>query len=202
MSEWFVHPKVFIRSLASRGSLGGLSARTIETVDILRSAGFDFIFVETVGIGQSEVEIASLADVTVLVLVPESGDDIQAMKAGVMEIADVFVVNKSDREDASRLKNSIQSAAYASGHSIPEIVHTIATQQTGIAELLKVILEKKDKISDERSTSLLVQKALRIIQNNLIRSVDISMLTETIKKESSDPNFNIYRLAHHIGSKK
>src|SRR3954469_17715443 len=96
MATHFNHPNVFIRSLATRGSLGGLSARTIEMTDLLRAAGFDYIIIETVGVGQSEIEIAGLADTTVVVMVPGSGDEVQIMKAGLMEIADIFVVNKSD----------------------------------------------------------------------------------------------------------
>lgn len=97
MSDWYNHPDVFIRSLASRGNLGGLNPKIIEITDLMKSSSFDHIIIETVGVGQSEVEIAGLADTTVVVLVPEGGDEIQTMKAGVMEIADIFVVNKSDR---------------------------------------------------------------------------------------------------------
>ena len=100
MSEWYTHPQVFIRSLATRGSMGGLHPKIIEITDLLKAAGFDAVIVETVGVGQSEVEIAGLADTTVVVLVPEAGDEVQTMKAGLMEIADIFVVNKSDRPDA------------------------------------------------------------------------------------------------------
>src|SRR6185503_16903316 len=100
MSKWYTHPNVFIRSLATRGSLGGLSPKIIEITDLVKSANFDHIIVETVGVGQSEIEIAGLADVTIVVVVPESGDEVQTMKAGLMEIADIFVINKSDRPDA------------------------------------------------------------------------------------------------------
>ena len=103
MQEHFNDEAVFIRSIATRGSLGGLSEKVIELVDLMRCAGFDHIIVETVGVGQSEVEIAGLADTTVVVLVPEAGDEIQTLKSGIMEIADVFVVNKADREGAETL---------------------------------------------------------------------------------------------------
>ena len=93
MSEWYSNPNVFIRSLATRGALGGLHPKIIEITDVLKAAAFDYIIVETVGVGQSEIEIAGLADVTVVVVVPEAGDDVQTMKAGLMEIADIFVVN-------------------------------------------------------------------------------------------------------------
>lgn len=101
-------PGVYIRSMATRGSLGGLSARTAEVADVLDAFGFDTIVIETVGVGQSELDIARTADTTVVVLVPESGDSIQTLKAGVMEIADIFVVNKADRPGADRLRNDIQ----------------------------------------------------------------------------------------------
>ena len=102
MSDWYTHPGVFIRSLATRGSMGGLHPKIIELTDLLKAAPFDHIIVETVGVGQSEIEIAGLADVTVVVVVPEAGDEVQTMKAGLMEIADVFVVNKADRPGAEK----------------------------------------------------------------------------------------------------
>src|SRR5579859_6352215 len=100
MSDWYNNPDVFIRSLSSRGSLGGLHPRILEIADLLKAAGFDRILIETVGVGQNEIEIAGLADTTIVVLVPEGGDEVQVMKAGLMEIADIFVVNKSDRPGA------------------------------------------------------------------------------------------------------
>ena len=103
MSKHFNSGKVFIRSMASRGSLGGLCDKILEVTDVMRQAPFDFVLIETVGVGQSEVEIAGLADTTVVVLVPEAGDEVQTMKAGLMEIADVFVVNKADHADADKL---------------------------------------------------------------------------------------------------
>src|ERR1035437_2783544 len=119
MAEHFTNENVFIRSIATRGSLGGLSAAIIEIVDVMRAFAFDYIIVETVGVGQSEVEIIGLADTTVLVLVPESGDEVQTLKSGVMEIADVFVVNKSDRDGANIfLKNIITLVQSRLGHEI------------------------------------------------------------------------------------
>src|SRR5215203_897413 len=100
MSNWYLHPDVYIRSLATRGSLGGLHPHIIEITEVLKAAPFDYIIVETVGVGQSEVEIAGLADTTIVIVVPEAGDEVQTMKAGLMEIADIFVVNKADRPDA------------------------------------------------------------------------------------------------------
>jgi LAO/AO transport system kinase len=108
MASHFNHPDVFIRSLATRGSLGGLSAKTIEMTDVLKASGFDHIIVETVGVGQSEVEIAGLADITFVMLVPEAGDEIQNIKSGLMEIADAFIINKADREGADLFINNLK----------------------------------------------------------------------------------------------
>src|SRR5574343_832555 len=122
MSQWYQHPGVYIRSLASRGSLGGLNPKIIEITDVVRAACFDLIIIETVGVGQSEVEIAGLADVTAVVVVPEAGDEVQTMKAGLMEIADIFVVNKSDRPEAGVfLKNLRSMLAPAFHHKQKEI---------------------------------------------------------------------------------
>ena len=117
MKDWYLHPQVFIRSLASRGHLGGLNSSMIELTTLLQSVGFDQIIVETVGVGQSEVEVASLADTTVVVLVPEAGDEVQMMKSGLMEVADVFVVNKSDRPDAQTFTNHIRQMMMENGVS-------------------------------------------------------------------------------------
>ncbi len=108
MSEWYNHPDVFIRSLSSKGSLGGLHPKIIEISDVMKSAPFDYIIIETVGVGQSEVDIAALADVTIVMLVPEGGDAIQTMKAGLMEVADIFVINKFDRPGAQNFYNTLK----------------------------------------------------------------------------------------------
>lgn len=193
MSSHFNHPKVFIRSLATRGSLGGLSAKTIEVADVMRSADFDFIFIETVGIGQSEVEIASLADITVLVLVPESGDEVQTMKAGVMEMADVFVVNKSDRPGSEKMITFIHSAAMIAGKEKPKVIPTIASAGKGVDELLNWLLEKGKNIHHKVNTDLLLEKTLRIIRQRIITEADIHRLKTILEK--SDHQANIYRIA-------
>lgn len=132
---------VFIRSMSSRGSLGGLSRKTVDAIIVLEAAGFDPILVETVGVGQSEVEIASTADTTLVVLSPEAGDGIQAMKAGLMEIADLFCVNKSDREGADRLVREIQNAGTLSSNHGPEtwfptVFKAEARRGLGVGELI------------------------------------------------------------------
>lgn len=193
MSSHFNHQKVFIRSLATRGSLGGLSAKTIEITDLMRSAGFDFIFIETVGIGQSEVEIASLADITVLVLVPESGDEVQTMKAGVMEMADVFVVNKSDRTGADTMVQSIHSAALISGKEKPEVISTVAGTGKGVDKLLNILLAKANAIDHKKKADLLLEKALQIIRQRMLSDEDILHLRAQLN--NSNGNMNIYRIA-------
>ena len=135
MMDQFNQAHVFIRSLASRGSLGGLSSKTIEMLDVLKASNFDYIFVETVGVGQSEVEIATLADISVVVLVPEAGDEIQSIKSGLMEIADVFVVNKSDREGAETFANHLKMMINHQNKAV-NIIKTVANRGDGIAELL------------------------------------------------------------------
>ncbi|MEY2811797.1 MAG: hypothetical protein RL463_737 [Bacteroidota bacterium] len=137
MGRWYNEPLVYIRSLSSRGSLGGLHPHAKEITDFLRHCGFDWVIIETVGVGQSEVEVARLADLTILVMVPESGDEIQLMKAGLMEAADLFVVNKSDRPGADiftmQLKNQV--------HQQNVVVNTVASTGEGV-DLLKNLIEK------------------------------------------------------------
>ena len=135
-------PGVFIRSMATRGWLGGLAAATTDMALLLDAAGRDLVLVETVGVGQDEVEIAKLADVTVVVLVPGMGDDVQAIKAGIMEIADVFLINKSDLPGADRLEREIkamQSLSTRKDGWVPPIVHTVAADNQGIAEALAAV---------------------------------------------------------------
>lgn len=148
MSEIGVHPNVFIRSMASRGSLGGLTKFASEAGDVFDYAGFDFTIYETVGVGQSELDIANNVDTTVVVLVPESGDSIQAMKAGLMEIGDIFVMNKSDRAGADQAVAALQFILSFKEHNesswLPPIIKTIASEYKGIEELYSKILEHKD----------------------------------------------------------
>ena len=142
MQQHHADPGVFIRSMATRGALGGLAKATTEMALLLDAAGRDVILVETVGVGQDEVEIARLADVTVVVLVPGMGDDVQAIKAGIMEIADVFVINKADLPGADRLEREIryaQSLAHRPNGWKPPIVHTVAKEGKGIEEALAAL---------------------------------------------------------------
>ncbi|MEO6820456.1 MAG: methylmalonyl Co-A mutase-associated GTPase MeaB, partial [Ginsengibacter sp.] len=138
MSDWYNHPNVFIRSLASRGALGGLHPKTIEISDLMRSSGFDYVIIETVGVGQSEIDIAGLADITIVMLVPEGGDVVQTMKAGLMEVADIFVINKADRPGAdtfyTNLRKILGPVFNKTTKKIP-VLKTIASTGVGISSL-------------------------------------------------------------------
>jgi LAO/AO transport system kinase len=136
---------VFIRSMASRGSLGGLSKKATEAADILDAAGMQIVLLETVGVGQSELDIAGAADTTVVVLVPESGDSIQAMKAGLMEIADVFVLNKSDREGADQAVTAIQLILNFRSIDgwVPQVLQTVASEGKGVTELAEAVMNHR-----------------------------------------------------------
>ncbi len=188
MSQWYNNPNVFIRSLATRGSLGGLHPKIIEITDLLKQGGFDFIIVETVGVGQSEIEIAGLADATIVVLVPESGDEIQSMKAGLMEIADIFVVNKADRPDAERFIKNLRmmvSPAFRNRQSDPDIIKTIATERTGMEELFGAINKKiAEQHNSDRKYFLLAEKAYQIIQHQKMKNVSKQKLFEEIKERN------------------
>jgi LAO/AO transport system kinase len=130
---------VFIRSMATRGNAGGLSRSTVDAADVLDAAGFDCIVIETAGVGQTELAIAGAADTTVVVLVPESGDDIQAMKAGLGEIADLFVLNKCDRPGAGEAASAIQSIVRARDGGHPRVIRAVAIEDRGVAELIEAI---------------------------------------------------------------
>jgi len=196
MSEWYNHPLVYIRSLATRGSLGGLHPKIIEISDLLRSAPFNHIIIETVGVGQSEIEIAALADTTVVVLVPESGDEIQTLKAGIMEIADIFVVNKADRPDAGLfLKNlTLMLRTVVSVHAPAPVIKTIASQNIGIDELLSAIITHQQIVeSTDKKFMLLANRAYELIQKKRMKSVDKELIRKRITEQSASGEFNMYQ---------
>src|SRR5436189_2991543 len=200
MSKWYDNPNVFIRSLATRGSLGGLHPKIIEITELMKAANFDLIIVETVGVGQSEVEIAGLADITVVVVVPEAGDEVQTMKAGLMEIGDIFVVNKSDRPDADlfvkNLKMMVAPALLTKQVTVP-VIKTIASQKKGIIELLNAIGEKIAALNDKRQTTnnkrtwLLAEKAFYLIQQKKMAKISKAELKGKI--ETLGNTFNLYK---------
>ena len=197
MNEHFNDARVFIRSLATRGALGGLSAKTIEVTEVMRGFGFEYILVETVGVGQSEVEIAGLADITLLVITPESGDDIQVMKSGVMEIADIFVVNKADRDGADEFaKNLNQTLPMRQDKEKAQasVVKTIATQNEGTEQLVQEIKKHLEQKSHADLSILWAEKAYQLILKQKMQGIDKAKIKAEIEKEFKKDNlFNIYR---------
>jgi len=194
---------VFIRSMATRGNMGGLSRATVDAVAILDAAGFDKVIVETVGVGQDEVEIVKTADVSVVVLVPGMGDDIQAIKAGIMEIGDVFVINKADREGALRTQKELESLlslAHRPDFWDPPIVKTVATESKGIEDLSKAIesyndfqkqgdasLTRKHAIARWRLLGLLQERLLAEVLNKNGTNERLNKLSLEIAKKIKDP---------------
>lgn len=194
---------VFIRSMATRGNLGGLSRATVDAVAILDAAGFDKVIVETVGVGQDEVEIVKTADVSVVVLVPGMGDDIQAIKAGIMEIGDVFVINKADREGVLRTQKELESLlslAHRPDFWNPPIVKTIATESKGIEDLSRAIesyrdfqmqgdasLARKQAIARWRLLELLQERLLENLLNKNGTNERLDKMASEIAAKKKDP---------------
>ena len=196
MSDHFNNPRIFIRSLATRGALGGLSAATIPIADLLKAAGFDYIIIETVGVGQSEVDIAKLADTTLVVFVPESGDEIQTIKSGIMEIADIFVVNKADREGADRLVKNLVSTLHdrAPGVWNVPVMKTAAVSYQGIAQLADEIAKHALSGGHARENNgLLLEKGLWLARNHFFKKISNSGFKSDLDKASRGSGFNIYR---------
>jgi LAO/AO transport system kinase len=195
MSSWYKNPNVYIRSLASRGILGGLHPNMIEITDLLRSANFDYIIIETIGVGQNEIEISGLADVTVVVLVPESGDDIQMMKSGIMEIADIFVVNKADRPDAGHFAKDIINANQINSEKQIPVIKTVAKDNIGIDELASEIKTRLLAMDEEKRLKLLSEKAYQLIVRKNIRKIDKKEIYRKIKESGER---NIYKITEQF----
>ncbi len=201
---------VFIRSMATRGSLGGLSKKANDAADVLDAAGYDFIIMETVGVGQSELDIAQAADTTIVVLVPESGDTVQAMKAGLMEIADFFVVNKSDRPDAKLAVSAIQSILMMKTHNehswMPGIINSIAVENKGINEIAgeinrhRTYLEKSGTLMKKREnrTKLRIKEIVEeSIRKKLWNESGKDYLNSSLEKVTLG-NLSPYHIAEEI----
>lgn len=201
MSEHFNNPDVFIRSLATRGSLGGLSARIFEITDLIKHAGFDLVIIETVGVGQSEVEIAGLADTTAVVLVPEAGDEVQTLKSGLMEIADMFIVNKADREGADVFVKNLRALVMDKPESewkIP-VLKTVATTQAGMEELWKQVqLHNALNTQGTRKLQLVTEKAWQLIMQHEMQKVDRALLVKRIEEAATEKDFNLYSFLNHF----
>ncbi|HXW91956.1 MAG TPA: methylmalonyl Co-A mutase-associated GTPase MeaB [Terriglobales bacterium] len=152
MQDRFCDPGIYIRSMATRGSLGGLARATADVATVLDASGHDLIMIETVGVGQDEIDVVRLADVTIVILVPGMGDDVQTIKAGIMEIADIFVVNKSDRKGAEQVEREIRALQSLAGRSdgwTPPIIKTVASDGTGIANLVAAIADYEAYLQQE-----------------------------------------------------
>jgi LAO/AO transport system kinase len=191
MQDHFSDPGIYIRSMATRGSLGGLARATADVASVMDASGRDLIMIETVGVGQDEVDIVRLADITVVILVPGMGDDVQSIKAGIMEIADIFVINKSDREGAERVEREIralQSLAIRSDHWTPSIVKTVASDGAGIRELVAAIAEYETYLQKE---NLVLQHKVENWQERLIEMLRDALL-EKARKQMEDGNVARY----------
>lgn len=176
MQDHFGDPGIYIRSMATRGSLGGLARTTADVATVLDASGRDRILIETVGVGQDEVDIVRLADVTIVILVPGMGDDVQTIKAGIMEIADIFVINKSDREGAERVEREIramQSLDMRKDGWTPPIVKTVASQGEGTQELAAAISDYEAYLKKE---NLALKKNVENWQERLIEMLRDAML--------------------------
>jgi LAO/AO transport system kinase len=176
MQEHFSDPGIYIRSMATRGWLGGLARTTADVAAVLDASGRDLVMIETVGVGQDEVDIVRLADITVVILVPGMGDDVQTIKAGIMEIADIFVINKSDREGADGVERAIralQSLAMRSDHWTPPIVKTVATEGAGIQDLATAIGEyeaylQKDNLALKRNIQNWQERLIEMLRDAML----------------------------------
>ena len=187
---------IFIRSMATRGFLGGLARATTDVVTALDASGKDIVLIETVGVGQDEVDIVRLADVTVLILVPGMGDDVQSIKAGIMEIADIFVINKSDREGADRVEREIramQSLAMRKDHWTPPIVKAVATEGTGIPELAAAISGYQEFLQEH---NLLLRKKISNWRERLVDMLRDALLERLLSE--SLPEDELARLATEV----
>jgi LAO/AO transport system kinase len=191
---------VFIRSMATRGHLGGLAATTGHVLTVLSASGKDVVLVETVGVGQDEVEIVGTADVSVVVLVPGLGDEVQALKAGIMEIADVFVVNKADREGVDRVVAEIQSMLSMAHGRQPEIVQTVAASGQGIEEMLGAVdryvaeargsgeFDRRRRAQVQRLFEQTLQERLRSrVRERALPEPELSRLVERLHERTLDP---------------
>jgi len=178
MQDHYSDPGIYIRSMATRGSLGGLARATADATTVLDASGRDLIMIETVGVGQDEIDIVRLAEVTVVILVPGMGDDVQTIKAGIMEIADIFVINKSDREGAERVEREIRAMQSLAARAnkdrwTPPIVKTVASDGLGVAELAEAIAGYEAYLKRE---NLVLKKNVENWQERLVEMLRDAML--------------------------
>ncbi len=213
MTDLSLHKNIFIRSMASRGSLGGLAQKTKDVAMVLDASGMEYVLIETIGVGQVELDIAQVCDTTAVVLVPESGDSIQAMKAGLLEIADIVVVNKGDREGCERiimeLKFAFDLREQKVGWHFP-ILKTIATKDEGIGELVDAIeahrkyLKQSGKLEEERKAKLmlhiheLIEEKIRLhVKKKIIKEDELRKIVNEVYERRLNP----YLVAKKIAGK-
>jgi LAO/AO transport system kinase len=210
MQEHFSDPGIYIRSMATRGALGGLARTTADVSMVLDASGRDIVMIETVGVGQDEVDIVRVADITVVILVPGMGDDVQSIKAGIIEIADIFVINKSDHEGAERVEREIralQSLAIRADKWTPPIVKTVATEGKGITELASAIsgyesyLQKQGLLLHHRTQNW-ETRLLDMLRDTLLEKAraaisdgDLSRMAAEIAEHKRDPYSVIEEIA-------
>jgi LAO/AO transport system kinase len=212
MQRHFSDPGIYIRSMATRGSLGGLARTTADVATVLDASGRDIILIETVGVGQDEVDIVRLADITIVILVPGMGDDVQTIKAGIMEIADIFVINKSDREGAERVEREIralQSLATRQDGWTPPIVKTVASEGKGVTEVAAAIAEyeaylQKENRALKKSVENWQERLVEMLRDAMLEKAraqfgagDIARLAAEVAEHKRDP----YTLVEEIAGK-
>jgi len=194
MQDHFGDPGIYIRSMATRGSLGGLARATADAATVLDASGRDLVMIETVGVGQDEVDIVRLADVTIVILVPGMGDDVQTIKAGIMEIADIFVINKSDREGAERVEREIralQSLATRHDRWTPPIVKTVASEGVGTGELAKAISDyesflKKENLEFTKNVENWQERLIEMLRDAMLEKARASIDDGTLQRYAAE----------------
>ena len=201
MQDHYSDAGIYIRSMATRGSLGGLARATADAATVLDASGRDVVMIETVGVGQDEVDIVRLADVTVVILVPGMGDDVQTIKAGIMEIADIFVINKSDREGAERVEREIRAMQSLASRKLndrwtPPIVKTVASEGGGTKELAQAIIDYETFLKKE---NLVFKKNVANWQERLVEMLRDAMLE---KARSQMDGGSLERYASEIAEHK
>jgi LAO/AO transport system kinase len=197
MGSHYADPGIYIRSMATRGSLGGLARTTADVTSVLDASGRDVVLIETVGVGQDEIDIVRLAEVTVVILVPGMGDDVQTIKAGIMEIADVFAINKSDREGAERVEREIralQSLAIWHDDWVPPVVKTMASEGKGIAELAAAIANYQEFLS---GSEIGKQKRLHNWRERLVEMLRDTLLERVLREQDGRLEKYAEEIAEH-----
>ena len=197
MGSHYADPGIYIRSMATRGSLGGLARTTADVTSVLDASGRDVVLIETVGVGQDEVDIVRLAEVTVVILVPGMGDDVQTIKAGIMEIADIFVINKSDREGAERVEREIramQSLSVRKDEWVPPVVKTVASEGQGIPELAAAIASYQDFLG---KSDIGRQKRIQNWRERLIEMLRDTLLERVIREQNGKVDSYAAEIAEH-----